>query len=332
MIVGYGPQENSLKEKKEKFWRFLEEEANEAELLGHGLVIQMDGNLHGGSELIKNDPYPQNKNGKLFMEFLERNSFLSVANNLDLCKGTITRIRKVQNKTEKAILDFFIMNEKMRLFLSKMSIDEEREFCLSNFSQLKQNKRVIETDHNMMIADFDISVPKRKPERIEIFNLRNKKCQEKFTQEMDENSELDECFESKLPFEIQSKNWLKMFNSTLFKCFRKVRVVNNKKKRSRNEKLLEERVELKKEIKLPSISVEMKIMIEDRISKIEEEISKEISEKYVDEIVETLKNLGGDDQNLNGSGRKKLWEMLKSKYPKFSLQSLWERRIALETL
>ena len=66
IIVAYGPQENSLKEKKDKFWEFLEEEANKAELEEHGLVIQMDGNLHGGPELIKNDPNQQNQNGKLF--------------------------------------------------------------------------------------------------------------------------------------------------------------------------------------------------------------------------------------------------------------------------
>ena len=34
-------------------------------------------------------------------------------------------------------------------------------------------------------------------------------------------------------------------------------------------------------------------------------------------VVETLKELG-DGSNLNGSGRKKLWKLLKKKYPKSS--------------
>ena len=318
IIVAYGPQENALKEKKDKFWGFLEEEAYKAELLDQGLLIQMDGNLHGGSDLIKDDPNPQNQNGKLFMKFLERNAYLTVANNLSFCQGVITRFRKLENRTERAILDFLVMNEKLRPFLSKMIIDEDRDFCLSNFSQFKKNKRIIETDHNLMIADFDISVPKRKPERVELFNLRNKKCQEMFTQETEENPALFECFENKLPFEIQCKNWLKEFNSTLYKCFRKVRVVNNEQKKTEKDKLLYERVELKKEAKLTSISEEMKIKIEVRISQIEEEISEQISQKYVEEILETLKKLGGDEQNLNGSGRRALWEVLKRKYPKCS--------------
>jgi hypothetical protein len=60
----------------------------------------------------------------------------------------------------------------------------------------------------------------------------------------------------------------------------------------------------------------MKIKIEERISQIEQEIGNEISERYHKEIVETLREFGGDEHNLNGSGRKKLWEKLKQKYPK----------------
>ena len=51
IIVAYGPQENAKKEKKEAFWKFLEEESIKAELLGHGLIIQMDANVHGGAKI-----------------------------------------------------------------------------------------------------------------------------------------------------------------------------------------------------------------------------------------------------------------------------------------
>ena len=281
-----------------------------------GLIIQMDGNLHGGPALIKDDPNTQNQNGKFFKQFLDRNQMLTVANNLNICEGIITRQRKLENRTEKAILDFCIVNEKLLPFLSKIFIDEDRNFCLSNFAQLKKNKRVIETDHNLMAVDFDISIPKRKPERVEMFNLRNESCQQLFTKETEENTLLIECLENELPFEIQSRNWLKTFNSILYKCFRKIRVVNNGKKGEGKETLLYERIKLQKEVKLPSISEQMKIKIEERIYQIEQDISNEISEEYVKEIIDTLIKLGGDDQNLNGSGRKMLWKILKRKYPK----------------
>ena len=118
-ISAYGPQENAIKEKKESFWNFIEKEVNEAELEGDGLVIQMDGNLHAGEEVMKNDPNVQNHNGKLFSQLLKRNPTLILVNALDICEGVITRSRKLENRTEKAILDFYIINDKMRPFISK---------------------------------------------------------------------------------------------------------------------------------------------------------------------------------------------------------------------
>ena len=66
VITAYGAQENATKEKKEKVWTFIEEELNIAEQEGHGLIVQMDGNLHAGPDLLKEDPNPQNKTEKCF--------------------------------------------------------------------------------------------------------------------------------------------------------------------------------------------------------------------------------------------------------------------------
>ena len=107
VIVGYGPQENASKDKKEKFWEIIENEVVQAESEHHGVIIQIDGNLHAGDKLLKDDPNPQNQNGKLFMDFLKRNCTLSVVNSMDICEGLITRQRSLETRTEKAVLDFF---------------------------------------------------------------------------------------------------------------------------------------------------------------------------------------------------------------------------------
>ena len=315
-ILAYGPQENALKEKKDKFWEFIEEEVNQAELEGHGVLLQMDGNLHAGPELVKNDPNIQNKNGKLFSEFLNRNPSLIVVNALSLCEGIITRKRELQSRTEEAVLDFFVINDKMLPFLKKMLIDEDREYCLSNFAQLKKNKRVIETDHNGLIMEFDLKVCQRKPEREEMFNLRNKTCQEAFKEMTENNKKLLECFTNDSTLEFQSKKWNKLFNSILFKCFRKIRIVKKKKERGKTENLLKERLKLKNSMKSSQIDEEMKVKIEERIMQIENEIGNKIAEEHLKDIVETVKKLGGEDDSLNGSGRQKMWSLLKKKYPK----------------
>ena len=222
IILGYGPQENALIEKKNRFWDFIENEINEAELEGHGVIVQMDGNLHAGSDLLKDDPNPQNRNGKMFMEFLQRNKSLTVVNTLSICQGLITRRRKVENRIEEAVLDFSIINEKLRPFIKKVIIDEERNFCLSNVSQIKKNGRIIDSDHFGSILEFDIQTYRRKPDREELFNLKNKVCQAAFKEETDNTTKLTECFQNDLPFSVQSNNWNKTFNYILYKCFRKV--------------------------------------------------------------------------------------------------------------
>ena len=218
---------------------------------------------------------------------------------------------------EEAVLDFFVINEKMLPFVKKMIIDEERDYCLSNFAQIKKNKRVIETDHNSMVMELNLQVCQRKLVREEMFNLRNKSCQEAFKEMTENNPDLLECFTNELPLEAQSRQWNKVFTSILHKCFRKVRIVNNKKKGKNNiEELLRERIKLKKEIKSIVNDEELKLQIEERIVQIENCVGDDIAKEYYNDITETLLEIGGEDDELNGSGRQKLWSLLKKKYPK----------------
>ena len=68
--VAYGFQESDSNENKEAFWQYLDEEVEEVKKAKAGLVVQMDGNLWAGRNIIPNDPKPQNKDGKLLEQFL----------------------------------------------------------------------------------------------------------------------------------------------------------------------------------------------------------------------------------------------------------------------
>ena len=249
----------------------------------------------------------------MFMNFLNRNKSLIVVNTLDLCQGLITRVRK----SEQSILDFFIVNEKMRQYLKKMTIDEDSDYCLSNFSQFNKNKRVIESDHNSEILDLDIEFSLKKPERQEMFNLKNTACQEAFRLETENNPKLLEMFENELPFETLCNMWLKHFNSILHKCFKKVRIVNsNKKDMGGNKNLFVERINLLKKIKSAKLDGKQKNEAENRVREIEEEIGEEVSEENMKTLKETLQLMGGDSDSVNGKDRKQIWNLLKTKYPK----------------
>ena len=107
--IAYGCQETTNVEKKYAFWNFIEEEVNTAKSAGLGFILHFDGNLWAGSKIIPGDPRQQNNNGKLFQEFLERNSNLNVVNALPICDGLITRSRKKNGVEEKSVLDFFVV-------------------------------------------------------------------------------------------------------------------------------------------------------------------------------------------------------------------------------
>ena len=88
--MGYEPQETGGPEAKRKFWNYLDKEVEEASKNENMLVIQMDSNAWLGDEIIKGDPNPTNNNGKLFINFLERNQHIKIVNSLSICQGLIT--------------------------------------------------------------------------------------------------------------------------------------------------------------------------------------------------------------------------------------------------
>ena len=113
LICGYGPQEYDKSDRKDRFWSYLGSEVKNATKNGAALVLQVDGNLWAGTSIIKDDPKPQNQNGKYFEQFLKEHKHLTVVNSLPLCSGNITRRRNTINGTQESILDFYVVCDKM---------------------------------------------------------------------------------------------------------------------------------------------------------------------------------------------------------------------------
>ena len=174
--------------------------SSRAENYETGLIIQMDGNLWAGNNLIPGDPNKQNNNGKLFELFLSRNPHLRCVNALQLCEGLITRIRKTKNGCEKSVLDFFIVCNKILPFVKKMIIDEPRAHVLTNFNPVKTKGRAIETDHTTEILELELSYQKRRKERKEVFNFKNQECQAVFHELTSLTSDLTGCFKDNANF------------------------------------------------------------------------------------------------------------------------------------
>ena len=81
-------------------------------------------------------------NGKVMLDVVDRQN-LYIANTSDVCDGTITRERVSGNKSEKSIIDYILVCEEMRKFLTMMTIDDSRSYVLSRFLKTKNGRKVI---------------------------------------------------------------------------------------------------------------------------------------------------------------------------------------------
>ena len=114
VINGYGPQESEDSIAIINNWQEFESEVIKANDLNINVIIQMDANAKLGSDIIKGCPHKMSNNGKLLYDIIERQDLI-VVNALEICKGTITRERIFQNKTEKSVIDYIIVSRGLRI-------------------------------------------------------------------------------------------------------------------------------------------------------------------------------------------------------------------------
>ena len=211
VVNSYGPQEYDSSEKKENFWSHLDHEVFLANNEGNGLIIAMDSNSWLGPKILRNDPHTQNKNGELFANFLMRNSNLTILNAESLCKGLITRSRKVNGVTEKSVLDYVIVCEKVRPFVTQFTIDEEKMYALSNYSS---RGKVKHSDHNSIITDMTFKFQRMKPDRRVIFDYNNQEGMAKFKYLTSIKGKFTGIFHDRsLSFKNQLRIWKKTIES-----------------------------------------------------------------------------------------------------------------------
>ena len=306
IINAYGPQECDNIERKTLFWAKLQTEVDNAFDAGAETIIQMDGNLHCGDNIIKGDPNTMNANGKMFAQFLQNNCSLFLLNSSEKCEGLITRKRVKGNKTEQAILDFVLVSDNILPYFNKMIIDEERKYALTSYL----NGKVKTSDHFTEIVDFNINFMKQKPIREEHFNFKNSECQEIFKNILDSEDNLVKCLDNSDDLDIQVDNWFKELNKIFHRSFKKIRV-SNKIKETESSQLFQKRSLVIQSIKKNPNDEKLKAELED----IESDLSKVVGKENHEKIYDTFKTL---DQNDGENFVNGIWNIKKKEFPKIS--------------
>ena len=180
VISGYGPQENWAEEKRLPFFITLETEIEKAELAGKDIIIEMDANAKLGTKYIPTDPHEITPNAALLAGIIDRHA-LTVGNGNEKCKGTITRRRTTRDRNEQSVIDIVLFSIGLKKHLVSMIVDEEKLHVLTRIRKTKKGIRVKESDHNVIVTEFDCRVLKPKErEDYSVYNLKNKQCQLNF--------------------------------------------------------------------------------------------------------------------------------------------------------
>ena len=138
ILNGYGPQEYDDIIKKSLFWEAIEAEIIDAKEEGCLIIVQLDANAKVGPEIVTGDPNPVSENGKILLDLVKRQG-LYIANSDPRCKGTITWEKTSNNKTERSVIDYFLLCDTMKAFMEEMTVDDLREMTLRHSSKKKKD-------------------------------------------------------------------------------------------------------------------------------------------------------------------------------------------------
>ena len=120
-----------------------------------------------------------------------------------------------------------------------MLIDESGQFALTKY----RKGNIVKTDHNMLILELNLSFhDEQKLERSEVFNLRNKLCQEDFKEKTSNTDQFTKCFEDEENIDIQFKRWHRRLIKALHTSFRKIcNQDKEEKKKSKIDSLIDKK-------------------------------------------------------------------------------------------
>ena len=308
IINGYGPQEHDDTNSILIFWQEFEAEVIRAKDYNRNIIVQMDANAKLGSEVIYGDPHKMSNNGKLLNDIIERQD-LVVLNALEICKGTITRERNFENKSEKSVIDYILVSRDLVQFVTEIKIDEEKEHVLARYVKSKYGTKVIVSDHNILSCKFSI-IFNKKPRKIrnEFFKFKCEEGRKQFLDETSNYSRFKECFDKNENFTTCSNKFYKALKRTFHKCFKKVRIVNGNKTKLGNA-VVQDKLKLKSKLKsfLKNTQCEVtKERVKNKILEIDEAIANELASNNAKKVREYVRGIETLDGNFSQIG---LWKL-----------------------
>ena len=309
IISGYGPQEGWDEEDIIPFYIALETEINRAEMAGTEIIIAFDANAKLGKSYVEKDPHKISPNGKILAEVLKRHALIVANGDKEKCSGAITRKRITTLGIEESIIDFVIFSRGLLKDFESMEIDEEKNHVLTRYKKRKKGRKLVLSDHNVIFTSFKLAWQKKNEnkERIEMHNLKNKNCQQHFTNVSNMSTVLSNIFETSDDLDTQVERFLKKLNQKIHQCFNKIRIKNNVNK-SLDELFNQRKLERSK-LKENENDEEVKL----KLDEIETELAEKCAQENIKIIEDEIRGISCQEGGINSS---KLWGLKKKLFPK----------------
>ena len=190
-----------------------------------------------------------------------------------------------------------------------MVIDEKKKDVLTNYQAVKRIGKAIDSDHNTQYMDLDLKIESIKPERIELYNFKDKEGQNLFKQISSETSLFSNCFKNNKPLVVQFLNWQKELRSTCSKAFKKIRI--------KRKNVVPLKGEMSKLINQRNIFANSSDNVEKdrKLQELNNEISNLEAEENRNKLMDNFKQISDNLENINVS---KMWKLLNKLWPKNS--------------
>ena len=305
VITGYGPQETWPEAQRYPFFVALDAEILDSILGGKSIIIQLDANSKLGSKYIENDPHPQSLNGKLLSDIIERHKLIVVNGMTSICEGKITRKRVTSKAVEESIIDFVIVDDQLAGRVKKMIVDDKKEHVLTGFvkNKNKVSSNSTESDHMTLITSFNMNFSTdRRNNKLELFNVKNKKGLETFKQLTNDTVALSSSIVDSRDVNMNCNIFLKRLNNVMHKSFNKIRVVERTDPEI--DELLKERNRLRFKSDVESIQ---------ELNKVERKLADLCAEDNYRMIKDEINGMKHDEGGVHPG---KLWMLKKKLFPK----------------
>ena len=196
-----------------------------------------------------------------------------------------------------------------------MVIDEPRNHVLKKYVTTKGQPQQIESDHNVLYGKFQLLYSRKQAGvKREIYNLKNKEAQSKFTRVTSVTNKFSSCYDANKSMEVNSNKFLKTLDDVFQCCFKKIRITAKSTQVTPSE--IQDELKTISQLKLSFSNTACPIKKQELTSKLtksEERVTNLMADKTAKLVTDQLCQLNTIDGNFNSVG---MWKVKKKVLPR----------------